>query len=347
MHEFIKYLLETMANVTRKRAKKTATERKPEVDSGRFYYKGSRLKPLQAFCQVARLGSVSRAAEALFLSQPAVSLQLKALESHYGVPLLERVGRRLSLTRDGQALYDLARPLIDGFEGLDEAFRGSQGGLEGGELHIAAGSSTLLHLLPEPLAAFRALRPDVRLHLHSVTGQAGLAKLRADEVDFAVGAMWEVPNDIDYAPLQRFDAMLITAPQHPLAKKSAIKLEDLSPHGLILPPKQLSTWRMVTTAFEQRRVPYQVAIEVGGWEVIKQYVAQNLGISVVSALCLTDADKARLVARPLREYFPSRTYGVLVRKGKSLTGPARAFVDLIKPGLFKRQDWFEAGHSER
>ena len=103
----------------------------------------------------------------------------------------------------------------------------------------------------------------------------------------------------------------------------------------------------VTTAFEQRRVPYTVAIEVGGWEVIKQYVAQDLGISVVSALCLTDADKARLVARPLREYFPSRTYGVLVRKGRSLTGPARAFVDLIKPGLFKRKDWFEAGHSER
>ena len=347
MHEFFKYIAENMANTPRKRAQKPTTERKPEHESGRFYYKGSRLKPLQAFCQVARLGSVSRAAEALFLSQPAVSLQLKALEQHYGVPLLERVGRRLSLTRDGQALYDLARPLIDSFEGLDEAFRGSQGGLEGGELHIAAGSSTLLHLLPEPLAAFRALRPEVRLHLHSVTGQAGLVKLRADEVDFAVGAMWDVPNDLDYAPLQRFDAMLITSPTHPLAKKSAITLEDLSPHGLILPPKQLSTWRMVTTAFEQRRVPYSVAIEVGGWEVIKQYVAQGLGISVVSALCLTDADKARLVARPLREYFPSRTYGVLVRKGKSLSNPARAFIDRIKPGLFKRRDGFEAGHSER
>ncbi len=332
-----------MAIKQRKRSDKSVTER----ESGHFYYKGSRLKPLQAFCQVARLGSVSRAAEALFLSQPAVSLQLKALEQHYGVHLLERVGRRLSLTREGQALYDLARPLIDSFEGLDEAFRGSQKGQEGGEVHVAAGSSTLLHLLPEPLAAFRALRPDVRIHLHSVTGQSGLELLRADAVDFAVGAMWEVPNDIDYAPLQRFDAMLITAPDHPLAKKAKVTLEDLSPHGLILPPKQLSTWRMVTTAFEQRRVPYQVAIEVGGWEVIKQYVAQNLGIAVVSALCLTDADKPRLAARSLREYFPSRTYGVLVRKGKTLSPQSRAFVDLIKPGLFQRKDWFEAGHSER
>ncbi|MBB5015429.1 LysR family transcriptional regulator [Rehaibacterium terrae] len=332
-----------MANTPRKRSQKSASK----TESGRFYYKGSRLKPLQAFCQVARLGSVSRAAEALFLSQPAVSLQLKALESHYGVPLLERVGRRLSLTREGEALYDLVRPLLEGFESLDEAFRNSQQGLDGGEVNIAAGSSTLLHLLPATLAAFRRQRPEVRVHLHSVTGRAGLEKLRADEVDFAVGAMWEVPNDIDYAPLQRFDAMLITAPGHPLAKKANPTLEDLSPYGLILPPKQLSTWRMVTTAFEQRRLPYRVAIEVGGWEVIKQYVAQDLGIAIVSALCLTEADKGRLVARPMREYFPSRSYGVLVRKGKVLSSPARAFVDLIKPGLFQRKDWFEAGHSER
>ena len=314
---------------------------------GRFLYKGSRLKPLQAFCQVARLGSVSRAAEALFLSQPAVSLQLKALEGHYGTPLLERVGRRLTLTREGQALYELARPLVEGLAALDEAFRDTQQGGDGGEVHVAAGSSTLLHLLPEPLAAFRASRPDVRIHLHSVTGEAGLAKLRADEVDFAVGAMWEVPNDIDYAPLQRFDAMLITAPDHPLTRKAKPTLEDLSPYGLILPPKSLSTYRMVASGFEQRRVPYTVAIEVGGWEVIKQYVAHGLGIGIVSALCLTDADKTRLAVRSLREYFPSRTYGVLMRKGKGLSGPARAMIDAIKPGLFRRRDWFEAGHSER
>ena len=69
----------------------------------RFAYKGSRLKPLRAFCQVARLGSVSRAAEALYLSQPAVTLQLQALERELGVRLLERSGRRLTPTREGEA----------------------------------------------------------------------------------------------------------------------------------------------------------------------------------------------------------------------------------------------------
>ena len=74
----------------------------------RFAYKGSRLKPLRAFCQVARLGSVSRAAEALYLSQPAVTLQLQALERELGVRLLERSGRRLTPTREGELLYELA-----------------------------------------------------------------------------------------------------------------------------------------------------------------------------------------------------------------------------------------------
>src|SRR5436190_16459967 len=101
----------------------------------RFYYKGDRLKPLRAFCQVARLGSVSRAAEALYLSQPAVTLQLQALERDLGIALFERVGRRLSLTREGAALYEIARPLVEGLDNLEGEFRARLKGLAGGELH--------------------------------------------------------------------------------------------------------------------------------------------------------------------------------------------------------------------
>ncbi|MGH8104732.1 MAG: LysR family transcriptional regulator, partial [Arenimonas sp.] len=114
----------------------------------RFYYKGDRLKPLRAFCQAARLGSISRAAEALFLSQPAVTLQLQALERDLQVKLFERGGRRMTLTREGAALYELARPLVEGLDGLENEFRNQLKGLEASELHVAAGSSTILYLLP-------------------------------------------------------------------------------------------------------------------------------------------------------------------------------------------------------
>lgn len=313
----------------------------------RFYYKGDRLKPLRAFCQAARLGSVSRAAEALFLSQPAVTLQLQALERDLGVALFERLGRRLSLTREGTALYELARPLVEGLDGLEGEFRNKLKGLDGDELHVAAGSSTILYLLPTLVQAFRAAYPKVQLVLHNVTGKDGLSLLRSDAVDLAVGSMLDVPTDLSYAPVYSFDPMLIMAKGHPLAALKAIKLEDLSPYGLILPPKRLTTWRLVDLVFQQRRVPYTVALEVGGWEVIKQYVAMGMGISIVTGICLTDADRERLEVRNLREYFPPRSYGVVVRKGKYLSPQARAFADLVKPGVFERTDYFESGHSDR
>jgi DNA-binding transcriptional LysR family regulator len=318
------------------------TERAP-----RFAYKSDRLKPLRAFCQVARLGSVSRAAEALFLSQPAVTLQLQALERELGVRLLERSGRRLLPTREGEALLALARPLVEGIDGLDSQFRTQLRGLDAGELDIAAGSSTILYLLPGIVEAFRERHPQVQLRLHNVTGAGGLDLLRSDAVDFAVGSMLDVPADLDYAPVYTFEPMLITAPTHPLAHKRELTLQDLSPYGLILPPQRLTTYRMVDLVFQRNRVPYTVALEVGGWEVIKQYVAMDLGISIVTSVCLTEADRARLAVRSLSAYFPSRSYGVVMRKGKYLGAPAQAFVELIRPQLFAGREHDQSGHSAR
>ncbi len=313
----------------------------------RFYYKGSRLKQLRAFCHAARLGSVSRAAEALFLSQPAVSLQLGALEAEFGAQLFERQGRRLALTAEGQTLYEMARPLVDGLDALEGQFKDRLRGLSSGELNIAAGSSTILYFLPALVQAFRDAHPEVQLKLHNVTGRDGLALLRSDGVDLAVGSMLDVPNDIDYAPVRSYDPMLIAPLGHPLATRHPLTLEDLSPYGLILPPQRQTTYRLVDLVFQQHRVPYTVALEVGGWEIIKQYVSMGLGISIVTGICLTQADHERLAVRNLRAYFPPRSYGVVIRKGKFLSPPARAFVDLVKPSLFTRQDGYDGGHSER
>ncbi len=317
------------------------------VATPRFPYKSDRLKPLRAFCQTVRLGSVSRASEALYVSQPAITLQLQALERELGVGLFERSGRRLTPTREGQLLYELAQPLVESLDGLGSSFREKVRGLDAGELNIAANSSTILYLLPKIVEHFRSQHPEVRLTLHNAVSADGTDLLRSDAVDLAVGSMLDVPQDLSYEPVYRFEPLLIAPPNHPLIKQRTLKLEDLSPYGLILPPKRLVTYRLVDLVFQQNRVPYTVALEVGGWEVIKQYVAMGMGISIITSICLTDADRDRLAARSLSQWFPARSYGVVVRKGKYLSPQARAFIELIQPDLFTRRSYDDTGHSER
>ena len=159
--------------------------------------------------------------------------------------------------------------------------------------------------------------------------------------------MHDVPGDLVYEPLHRFEQRLVMPPGHPLAEKAELSLADIGQYGLILPPMRQITWRLVDLVFQQARVPYSVALEVGGWEVIKQYVAMGMGISILSSICLTEADRGRIVTRPLDRFFPARSYGVVMRKGRLPSPQARAFMDLIQPDLFLRRDYYDSGHSER
>ena len=293
----------------------------------RFYYKQNRLKQLRAFCYATQSNSISKAAERMFLSQPSVSLQVKALENEMELTLFERRGPRIELTPDGRVLYELASPLVEAIDNLAVTFAERRGNIESGELNIAAGESTILYILPEFTQRFAKIHPGIQLRLHNVTGRDGLAQVRADEVDFAVGSILDFPNDISYQPIFTYDTMLITPLNHPLTKKKTVSLEDISPYGLILPPRHLSTWRAVNLVFQQHDVPYKVSLEAGGWEVIKRYVELGIGVSIVSGLCLTGEDKVAAIS--LAKYFPKRSYGVVIRRGRFLSPEARLFIDMM------------------
>ena len=300
-----------------------------------IHYKQNRLKQLRAFCHAARTGSVSAAAEQIYLSQPTVSLQIQALEREFDTMLFERRGPKIKLTPEGDLLYQLAQPLVEGMDKLHETFATHCGRVDQGILNIAAGESTILYILPEPIRRFTALFPGIELKLHNVTGRDGLAMLRADEADLAIGSMLEVPDDINYRPVVTFFPKLITPQNHPLAKKESVRLEDIAPYGLILPPRHLSTWRMVDLVFRQNNVAYQVSLEAGGWEVIKKYVELGLGISIVTDVCLTGDDN--LACIPLERYFPKRSYGVVLRRGKFLSPQAKRFLEVVNGAFADRE----------
>jgi len=301
-------------------------------------YQLNRIQQLRGFYYAARFKSMTRAAEQLGLSQPSVSLQIQALEHELKTTLFERRGPRIRLTHEGEILLELARPLVEGLQQLDEAFKTERESITHGSVSIAAGGSTLQYILPPYVKSFVRKHPQIDLRLHNVTGKAGLELLRASEVDFAVGPMLDTPADILFYPIMTYEPVLITAPDHPLARRKRITLKDVAKYPLILPPRSQSTYRFVEMVFAEHSLQHEVKLEVGGYDVIATYVELGLGISVVLSHCLTGKEKLHTV--PLNRYFPKRSYGLVLRKGRVLPPAARLFVETSFANLDLRQHPF-------
>ncbi len=284
---------------------------------------------LHSFCTVVQTLSMTAAAERIGLSQPAVSQHIQTLERGLGEILFERKGPRLILTPAGETLYALALPLIEALSHLGEDYAAELGRTEGGILRIAAGGSTLLYLLPRYVERFSRLNPEVDIRLDNVTGRDGQGMLRRDEVDFAVGPLLDVPDDLRYRTLFEFSHVLITPTGHPLTRAKQITPELIAAYPLITPPHGGVTAEMIDSMFRKQNTGYKVILETGGWDVIKRYVASGIGCAIVSGICLGPEDV--LPAFGLDEWLPSRTYGIVTRAGKFFSPAARLFIESLKP----------------
>lgn len=295
-----------------------------------YRYKQNRFQQLRGFCYAATTGSISRAARRMSLSQPSVSQQIHSLETELGVKLFERRKGGIELTADGELLLELARPLVEQIENLDEQFARSREDADEGRIDVAAGWSTILYVLPDPLERFRQAHPKIELRLHNATGIEGLAMLRARQVDFAVGPLIDCPADIEFHPIVSYDPVLITCRDHPLSRKRSIRLKDISQYPLVLPPRNLSTWALIDSTFRKHGLNYEVAMEVGGWEIIKKYVEMGMGISITMSICITGDEN--LEVRPVTDFFPPKVYGLVLQKGKLLTPQAKRLARLLLTG---------------
>lgn len=261
------------------------------------------------------------------LSQPAVSQQIQSLESELGVSLFQRRGTHIELTHDGELLLEMARSLIEELENLDVQFKLRRSEIDEGHIEVAAGMSTSLYLLPRYVEAFHQAHPRIEVRLQSVTGLEGLERLRTGLADLAVGPMNQAPADIEFHPMVSYEAVVITCLGHPLAHQKRLTLAEICRYPLILPPRNLSTWPMVDSTFKQNGLSYNVAMEAGGWEVIKKYVELGLGISIIISIGITGNERLEVI--PAGEFFPGRVYGVVLRKGRVLTPQAKRFVSML------------------
>lgn len=246
------------------------------------------LHALRLFCTAAEAGSVTRAAERLRISQPAVTAQIKKLETELGLRLLEADGRGVRLTEAGRLLADRAMRLFSLEADIERMLAEYREG-RSGSVRIAATWLPANHLLPEPLAAFRAERGEVELSLTTVNSTQAFERLLRCEADIAViGGGRPAPDGLACTPLIE-DEMLFAAPvDHPLAGRSAA-LAEVMRHPFVLREEGSSTReKLLAVCRTLNAAPPRAGLTASGpYETIRA-VKAGCGIAFVSALEVRD-----------------------------------------------------------
>jgi DNA-binding transcriptional LysR family regulator len=287
------------------------------------------LSQLEGFQAVVREGSMTKAAEKLFLTQPALSFQIKSLEEDLGQTLFERDGKQLRLTNAGRLLQERTRQILD----LVEQTRHEVTGLkefQRGQLTIGANETTCLYVLPSVLQAFCERFPGIEMRL-MVRKSAEVATLVAEgAVDFGLATLPLLDARIKSEPLFWREDVAICGLEHPLATKESIYLDDLTRYTLLLLEKGSTSRALLEQRLAQQGLTPTATMDVGSIEVIKRLVEINLGVAIVPGVAL----KVELKAKQLRafrlEWLQPRSVGVLQRRNGYLPPASQMFLKLFK-----------------
>jgi DNA-binding transcriptional LysR family regulator len=287
------------------------------------------------FYQVARLGSFTRAAEATFRTQSALSQQIKALEEEWGCPLLERIGKKkLRLTAAGEKFFQFAEAILSRYEHLQEEMDAIKG-QQTGRLRLAAPFTTLYHLFRELLPAYIRRFPQVQLSILDRSQEGVIELVRSGDIDFGLALESTAPRDLTRRRWQKVEKVLLTPPGHPLAKLERVSMEEIAQYPLILPPQGLKfTGRSVLEDhFRKLGLDYHIIMESSNVELSSLYVEMGLGISFATVAGKGPRLEARKLAFiPLDHYFPPDYLAVIMRKDKILAPHKEAFVEMLFGG---------------
>jgi DNA-binding transcriptional LysR family regulator len=288
------------------------------------------IRQLESFREVVREGSFTGAARKLRMTQPAVSLHVKALEDELGVRLLERDGRGVRLTEAGATLLRTADDALAALEDVRRRIR-EAAAPDRGRVVIACGDTVALHLLPPVLSEFRRLRPlaEVSIKNHGSQQVLDLVLRREADVGIVTRPPWLDPalwaRTIWTEPL-----LLATPRTHPLAGGDDARppaAAELDRQAAVLLAKPAETRALVDRALRSLGISVDVVMESGNLEVVKAYVAGGLGLSFLPAMAVTARDRQRMAVRPLPKGFPERRLALVRRRDRE---PTPLAVDLLR-----------------
>ena len=288
------------------------------------------LHHLRVFAAVANHGGFSRAAEALRLSQPAVSKSVQELERQVGAPLVERAGRASRLTEAGVALAARARELFSVEAAAEEELRALRG-LEGGSLRVGASTTIATYMLPAMLARFSMEHPAVTLRVVSANTRDIARRLLERRLDVALVEGPVSHARIECHPWRTDTLVVIAAPDSRLAGRRRVVPAVVAGERMIVRERGSGTREVAERAFAAQGLTLSVALQLGSTEAIKQAVAAGLGVAIVSRTAAEDQlALGRLVVVPVRGLSLERPLSELRLAGRPASAAARAFTVLLQ-----------------
>ena len=294
------------------------------------------LRQLLTFRTVVDKGSFSQAAEELEVSQPAVSFQIRALEERLGHRLLDRSGRRVTLTEAGEVVYRYSRRMI-GLEAELEREMGEIGTRISGRLVLGSSTGPGEVLLPRLLGAFHREHPDVRVSLMVSDTQTVCERVLDDELELGIVGAARAQRGLVFEPFVRDELVAIVPPGHPLASRGAVSLEELVAQPMLIQQEGSGVRSVVEAALREsgvRERDLKVAMELGLQQSVKAAVLDGFGITVISRLAVErELADGSLVALALEGAGLERSFFAVRHAGRTPKRVTQTFVDFARAEL--------------
>lgn len=288
---------------------------------------------LETFLEVARHASFSRAAEKRFRTQPAISSQIRALEEEIGARLFDRSGGKVALTAPGKVFQKYAEEALAARKTVIASLAEMER-VPRGEIVVGANEATCLHILPEVFAEFKKLYPSVGVHISRLERAKILESVIDNSVDFGVVSTPVDDKRLTVVSIHRDELVIIAPPRHPLSRMKEVTVADVVRFPLLL-PKVGRTRDTIESLFDERQLKPRISMELDSSEVLKRFVAADVGIGFIAKSNVVEDVKAgALAAIPLADASIRRELALVFRKDKALSRAALAFIEIavkLKP----------------
>lgn len=285
------------------------------------------LRQLQVFEVIYRLGSFTRAAEELFLTQPTVSMQIKKLSDAIGLPLFEHVGRRVEPTEAGVELYEACRRMFESLSNFEMKVDDMKG-LKRGRLRLAV-VTTAKYMAPEMMGDFSKLYPGIELAL-KVTNRDSIIDRMHNNIDdlYIMGQVPESELDIQSHSFAPNPLVMLAPREHPLVRKKKVSLEEIAREPFIVREPGSGMRDATFRAFDAKGLRPKVRMELGSNEAIKHAIVGGLGLSVMSLhTILLEGIDGPVAILDVEDFPIMRHWFMVYPKGKELSLVARTFLD--------------------